>query len=132
MAECFVLHFVLPLTISSYLRPPLVWRTCVYPNVPLWKDPFSRPWPSRISDAIGNPFSNLISFGCCWPPSLRIAASSGSHRDWTMSELPHSLLYSSMMLDSWWLSKNWSGMVWRNYLKNLLKLMHLVSDLNQE
>lgn len=84
-----------------------------------------KPWLSRISDANEYPFCRLISVGGFWSPSSRPAASSGSHRDWTMSELPHSLLYSSMMLDSWWLSKNWSGMVWRKYCKILLKIWYL-------
>ena len=105
----FFFHVVRPLTISSFLASPSICRRCVYLSVPLSKDPKSPP-PLKISDANENPFSRL-SLSSIMSTSLRIPSSSGSHSDWTISELPHSLLYSNTILESWWDSKTWSGIV---------------------
>ena len=105
--ESFFFHVVLPLTISSFLRFPLTCSRCVYLKGHFSNGPKSI-WPSKISEVKENPLSRLMSF-----PSF-IASSSGSQRDCTISELPHSLLYSSVILESWWFSKNKSGIVWRN------------------
>ena len=96
------------LTISSFPRSPLTWRRCVYLSGTFSKLDKS-PLPSRISDARENPF-RLMPF-LCFNPSSRIPPSSGWQSDWTMSEFPHSLLYSSMIVDSLWDSKISSGMV---------------------
>lgn len=117
----FFFHVVLPLTISSFLASPSTCRRCVYLSVPLSKDPKSPP-PLRISDAKENPFSRLISLSSIMSTSLRIPSSSGSHSDWTISELPHSLLYSNMILESWWDSKTWSGIVCNRQMKKCQNL----------
>ena len=96
------------LTISSFPLSPLTWRRCVYLNGTFSKLDKS-PLPSRISDARENPF-RLMPF-LCFNPSSRIPPSSGWQSDWTMSQFPHSLLYSSMIVDSLWDSKISSGMV---------------------
>lgn len=112
--DIFLFHVVLPLTISSFWRSPSVWRRCVYVNGTFSNEPRSPP-PSRISDAKENPLSRLMSLFCL-NPSFKIPSSSGWQSDWTMSELPHSFLYSSMILDSWLDSKISSGMVcWRGW-----------------
>lgn len=112
----FFFQVVLPLTISSFLASPSICRRCVYLSIPLSKDPKSPP-ALKISDARENPFSRLISLSSILSTSLRIPSSSGSHRDWTISELPHSLLYSNTILESWCDSKTWSGIVCNRQMK---------------
>jgi hypothetical protein len=109
--DCLFFHVVFPLTISSFWVSPWVWRRCVYLRGTLSKDP-SSPLPSMISEAKENLLSGLMSL-FCFKRLLRIPSSSGSQSDWTIFELPHSLLYSKMMPESWWDSKNWSGIVCR-------------------
>lgn len=96
LTPCFFsLHVVLPLTISSFFFSPFVCSRWVKLNG-LW---FNDPFPSRIGDE--------------WPFRPMFLLQWGSQRDSTTSELPHSLLYSSVMSESWCFSKNSSGIVWK-------------------
>lgn len=112
MVDCFFFHLVLPLTISSFWLSPLIWRRWVNPYVFIPREPRC-PFPSMIPDA-----KTIFSSRLCSSPFAKILSSSGWQSDWTLSELPHSLLYSSTILDSWWDSKNLSGIVCKKMKKS--------------
>ena len=101
----FFFHVVLPLTISSYPSPAFSSRRCVYFVGHCCSAPAKLWWPLMISGKSEGPLTMLM-----FPP-VETESSSGWQIDCTTSELPHSFLYSRMILRSWWCCRNWSGIV---------------------
>ena len=101
----FFFHVVLPRTISSYLSPAFSCRRCVYFIGLCWSAPAKLWWPLMISGESEGPMA-MVTFSCGG-----IESSSGWQMDCTTSELPHSFLYSRVMLLSWFCCRKWSGSV---------------------